>query len=64
MHSADSTRLSRQEAADLAGVSIVTLDRFLRQPGGPPWEKSCRRVRIPREAFVAWLASQVKGGGQ
>ncbi len=63
MHSADSTKLSRQEAAYLAGVSIVTLDRWLRRPGGPPWEKFRRRVRIPVVGFRAWLAAQVQVQG-
>ena len=54
--------LSRTEAADEGGVALCTLDKWLREPGGPPWEKFRRRVRIPAAEFKAWLAAQVKEG--
>jgi excisionase family DNA binding protein len=52
--------LTREEAARLAGVAVVTIDRWLREPGAPTWRTFRRRVQIPRVEYAAWLAAQVK----
>jgi hypothetical protein len=52
--------LTREEAASLAGVAVVTVDRWLREPGAPPRQTFRRRVRIQRAPYVAWLVAQVR----
>lgn len=59
----ESEFMSRAEAAKLAGVAIVTIDKWLREPGAPPRQVFRRRVQIPRREFVAWLKSQVQVKG-
>lgn len=56
----DSDQLSRAEAAALAGRSVDTISRWLREPGGPPYSVFRGRVRIPRGDFLKWLSNQVE----
>jgi hypothetical protein len=44
--------LTREEAAREAGVAVVTIDRWRREPGGPPWRTFRRRVQFPRTEFA------------
>jgi hypothetical protein len=56
----DEEMLSRHEAAKEAGVAPGTIDRWLREPGGPPHYVFRRWIRIPAGPFRAWLTGQVK----
>ncbi len=53
--------LTRVEAANVAHISTVSLDKLLRRPDAPAWLKIGRRVLIPRAEFIVWLRSH---GGQ
>jgi hypothetical protein len=61
---ADYDFISRNEAADIADVSTCTIDRWLREPGGPPRQTFRRRVRISQAGFMGWLVAQVKEAGR
>jgi excisionase family DNA binding protein len=46
--------LLRAEAAQVARVSVTTIDQWTQQPGFPA-HRVGRAVRIPKKAFLAWL---------
>lgn len=48
--------LTRQEAADLAGMSLAGLDKWRLQDPTFPANRIGRLVRIPTAPFLDWLA--------
>jgi len=54
--------ISRQEAADLAGVSVSTITKWI-QCGNFPGKHTRKVLRIPRVEFMEWLDKKEKGEG-
>ncbi|QMV86480.1 helix-turn-helix domain-containing protein [Corynebacterium hindlerae] len=50
-------RFTTQQAADILGLSRMTLCRWRRSGIGPPWVRvSERKIIYPRREFYAWVA--------
>jgi excisionase family DNA binding protein len=54
------TLLTREEVAELLGISVITLDRWRKQGKGPLHIRldAARGVRYRRESLEAWLAQR------
>ena len=49
--------LTMRDVADYFGVSIETAHKIARKPGFPLFRNE-RTLRVPKEAFLKWLAQE------
>lgn len=52
--------LTRQQAAELAQVSLSKLDKWSREPGCPVLREGGHFVRFHRDEFIIWLAQRTR----
>lgn len=57
----DKLAYTRKEAADLAGISLPTLDALLKRPQAPiPHIRAGAKVLIPAGLFESWLEDEAR----